>query len=153
MAALLKTHPCMRGIGYDLPHIGDTANRMMEKEGVHDRCPVITGDFFSSIPPGGDAYILKSVIHDWEDEEALMILKNCRAAMPDKSRLLMIERMIPPGDVPSPGKIMDIVMMVNLGGRERTEEECRYLLTYSGFRLLKTIPTSSGMNIVEAAAD
>ncbi len=153
IAALLRTYPRMTGIVYDLPHLADTAKRMIEKEGVRDRCTLVAGNFFTSIPSGGDAYILKSVIHDWEDEKALIILKNCRAAMPDKSRLLVIERMIPSGDVPSPAKIMDMVMMVNLGGRERTEEEYGCLLKSSGFRTRRTIPTAIGMNILEALPD
>ncbi len=152
MAALLKRHPWMTGILYDLPHVGDTVRSIMKKEGVHDRCTAAEGDFFSSVPSGGDAYILKSVIHDWEDEESLVILKNCKAAMTDKGRLLLIERTVPPGDIPSPGKIMDIVMLVNLGGRERTEEEYRDLLRSSGFTQVRTIPTASGMNIIEATA-
>jgi O-methyltransferase len=150
LAAILKKHRSVAGILFDLPRVLEGARNLLEKEAVLGRCTLAAGDFFSSITPGVDAYILKSVIHDWNDEEAVRILRNCRLAVPDTGRILVIERLIEEEAAPSPARLMDIVMLVNVSGKERTRDEYGSLFAESGFRLQRTIPTSSEMNIIEA---
>ena len=110
---------------------------------------MVAGDFFVSLPAGGDAYILKRVIHDWDDERAQAILRNCHRAMPEHSRLLVIELVLPPGNDPSLGKLFDLLMLVDLGGRERTEADYRTLLAGAGFALTAVTPTPSLVSVVE----
>jgi hypothetical protein len=120
LASLLKKYPSMNGVLLDLPMALDSAKRLIDQEDLSERCELVSGDFFKSFSLSGDVYILKSVIHDWSDEQAISILKNCRGSINKESRLLIIERIIPPGNKPSPAKIMDIVALVNLGGQKRT---------------------------------
>jgi len=108
------------------------------------------GDFFDCVPTGADVYILKKVIHDWEDSNASIILGNCRKAMPKSSRLLIVEVIVPTPNVPSFAKMLDLLMLAYAGGRERTEVEYRELLISVGFRLQRVIPTSSTVSIIEA---
>ncbi|WP_241671411.1 methyltransferase [Dankookia rubra] len=127
----------------------------MAEAGLSDRYEAVGGDTFAAVPAGADAYVLKGVIHDWEDAEALAILHNVRAAMRDDGRLLVIERVLPeridPGDVLTPGRfIHDINMMLNPGGRERTEAEFRDLLTRAGLRLARVVPTPCALAVIEA---
>src|SRR5512143_949338 len=128
LSAILKAHPEMEGVLFDVPRVTLKAERRIEAEGLSDRCKIVSGDFFQSIPQGGDAYILKAIIHDWDDHRAKAILMNCYRAMAEKSRLLLIEAPIPPGSGHFFYKSMDLNMMVMTGGRERTEEEYRELL-------------------------
>jgi hypothetical protein len=107
---------------------------------------------FEQVPPGGDIYLLSRVIHDWDDESSVAILTNCRRAMGPSGRLLLIEEIIPPGDTPSHGKLMDLNMLVSLGGQERTEAEYRTLCGAAGFTLTRVIPTRSPVSILEAEA-
>ncbi|MEW5950134.1 MAG: methyltransferase [Thermodesulfobacteriota bacterium] len=151
ISAVLKAYPQIKGILFDLSHAVTTVGKPIEGNTIADRCELVAGDFFKSIPIGGDLYTLKSVIHDWNDERALEILKNCYKAMADSGRLILIERVIPSGNTPSPGKIMDIVMMVNLGGLERTVAEYQGLIEKAGFELIGIIPTTSAMSIIECA--
>jgi hypothetical protein len=150
ISAILKANPQMRGILCDAPHVVSGASPLLGAEGVIDRCETVPCDFFSSVPEGGDAYVLKSIIHDWDDESAVAILKNCRRAMPEHGRLLLVENVIPPGNDPHPGKMVDIQMLVILGGRERVEPEYRALFDASGFKLTKIVPIQSALSIVEA---
>ena len=103
-----------------------------------------------SVPAGGDAYLLKNIIHDWGDEEAIAILRNCRRGMPADGKLLLGEIVLPPGNEPHIGKLSDLEMMVLTEGRERSEDEFRTLLAQAGFRLAQVVPTSSHMCVVEA---
>ena len=113
------------------------------------RCELVAGDFFESVPAGGDAYIMKHIIHDWDDERSISILRNCHRAMKDGGRLLLVEMVIAPGNEPSLGKLMDINMLILPGGLERTEAEYRELFAAAGFRLTKIIPTASPVSIIE----
>jgi len=149
MCAILKSCPDVNGILFDLPNTIEMARKLIKEKSEEKRCELVAGDFFKSVPVGGDLYILKSVIHDWDNERALDILKNCHKAMAGDGRLLLIERVIPSGNIPSLSKIMDIVMMVNLGGLERTADEYEALLNSSGFKLAGIIPTGSAMSIIE----
>ena len=122
---------------FDLPHVADAARDRIAAAGLSDRCEVVGGDAFVAVPAGADAYVLKGVIHDWEDKEAVAILRTCRAAMSEGSKLLLIERILPeqidPDDALTRAKfIHDINMMVNPGGRERTEAEFHNLACAGG---------------------
>ena len=107
----------------------------------------VAGNFFESVPTGGDAYLLRWIIHNWNDESSLMILRNCHQAMPDHAKLLLVEAIIPPGNEPSAAKFLDIIMLTMESGRERSEEEYRSLLQSSGFELTRVIPTPAMFNI------
>ncbi|HKC64705.1 MAG TPA: methyltransferase [Pyrinomonadaceae bacterium] len=135
LAAILKANPGTRGVLFDLPTVVEGAKERLEMEGVLDRAEVVGGDFFDSVPSGGDAYMMKLIIHDWDEERAVRILKNCHSAMEDGGRLLLVETVVPEGNEPSFAKMMDLQMLVMTGGRERTEAEYRDLFASGGFRL------------------
>ena len=152
---VLARHPGMRATLFDLPHVAEAARARIAEPGLSGRYEAIGGDAFVAVPAGADAYVLKGVIHDWEDAEALAILRNCRAAMRADSRLLVIERVLPeridPSDPLTPGRfIHDINMMLNPGGRERTEAEFRDLLARAGLRLARVVPTPCPLAVIEA---
>ncbi|MBE9035178.1 methyltransferase [aff. Roholtiella sp. LEGE 12411] len=150
IASILKANPHMTGILFELPFAIEGAQRLLEAEGVAERCEVVTGNFFESeVPKGGDAYLLKSVIHDWDDERSRTILKNCHQAIAKNGKLLLIERVLPDGNKPSVAKINDLVMLVVAGGCERTALEYQQLFNASGFQLTNIIPTSSGFSVIE----
>jgi hypothetical protein len=115
-----------------------------------ERCTAIGGDFFAAVPDGGDAYVLAQILHDWDDERSVAILRNIRHAMPEHGRLLVVELVIPPGNEPSFGKWLDVHMLVLLTGRERTEAEYAALFTQAGFQLTGVFHTAPGPSIVEA---
>lgn len=149
LAAILKAHPAARGVLFDQPHVIADAGPLLFEAGIADRCEVVGGNFFVAIPPGWDVYVLKSIVHDWADAEATTILRNCRRAIAEDGKLLLVERVIAEGNLPDEGKFLDLTMLVSEGGRERTAAEFRSLLTASGFELTAIIPTRSGMSIVE----
>ena len=148
--AILDRHPAARGIVFDLPQVAARARLEIEQAGLADRLQVVGGSFFETVPPGGDAYLLSWILHDWDDDRALVILRACRGAIGPGGRLLVIEACIPSGDVPHPGKPLDMVMLVAMGGRERTEVEYRELLAAAGFRLTRVVATASPMSVLEA---
>lgn len=150
LATLLAAHPPMRAILFDQPHVVAAATKLLRRAGVADRCEVVGGDFFDSVPGGADAYVLKSVIHDWDDEQAIAILRTCRSAMADRATLLLVERVIRPGNAPDPTKFMDLLMLVMNGGRERTSGDFGRLLAAAGFRLGAVTPTASPLSVIEA---
>lgn len=149
IAALLKSNTEMKGILFDLPNVVEGAKKRIEAEGLSDRCEAVAGSFFESVPEGADAYIMKWIIHDWDDERSIAILKNVRRAMAQGGKLLLVEAVIPQGSEPHFAKFIDLNMLVMTGGRERTEEEYRRLFESSGFRLTRLIPTDSPMSIIE----
>jgi len=149
IASILKAHPEMRGILFDAPPVIEGARCRLQDEGIAERCEAIAGDFFESVPGGGDAYILKWIIHDWDEERSITILKNCHRAMAENGRLLLVEAVVPFGSEPHFSKFIDLNMLVMTGGRERTEDEYRTLFEASGFRLTRIIPTESPMSIIE----
>jgi len=151
LASILHAHPKARGVLFDLPHVIASARTRMESTGQAARWECVAGDFFTGVPTGGDLYLLKKVIHDWDDERAQRILTNCRTAMSGTGRLLLMEPLIPPGNEASFNKLLDLLMLVwNAGGRERTEREHQGLLASAGFHLSRVIPTRSGISIIEA---
>jgi len=149
LSAVLKVNPEMKGVLYDLAPAAEGAKARLAEEGVADRCEVVAGNFFESVPTGGDAYMMKHIIHDWDEERAVAILKNCHRAMADNGRLLLIEAVIAPGNEPSLGKLMDINMLILPGGRERTEAEYGELFAKAGFRLTRVTPTESPVAVIE----
>jgi hypothetical protein len=150
LAAVLRANPGMRGVLYERPDVLPAARRALEDEGMLARCELKRGDFFASVPEGGDAYTLKDVVHDWDDERASAILVNCARAMGRQARLLLIERGLPPRNVSGPGKMVDVVMLAMTGGRERTEPEYADLLSRAGLRLARVVPTGSESMVLEA---
>ena len=126
------------------------AGSKLQQEGVAGRCDLVGGDFFQDIPENGDAYVLQRIIHDWDDEHAIAILKSCRRAMAGDAKLLLVESVLPAGNEPSNSKLSDIMMMVLLDGVDRTETEFRTLLDAAGFNLTRAILTQSPMSILEA---
>jgi predicted O-methyltransferase YrrM len=154
LAAVLAAQPRLRGVLFDQTHVVSTAGEHLAAAGVADRCRIVTGDFFTVMPEQADAYMLKFIIHDWDDPEAQTILRNCRRAMRPSGRILLIERVIPPGNEPHPAKFGDLLMLVMYGGRERTVEEFTRLVAGAGLVLTAIAPVASaaGLSIVEARA-
>jgi O-methyltransferase domain len=150
MAALLQKYPRSRGIVFDLPQSADLAIKFIERYGIDDRCTFVAGSFFDSIPEGGDLYIMKNILHDWNDESCLIILRNIAMTMPSDSRLLIIDPYVAEGNRPSFGKMTDMLMMTALGGKERTRDEFRILLDQAGLRILKIQRTISQLIMIEA---
>ncbi len=150
LSAILERHAAPRGILFDLPHVVCDAPAFLKPRGVADRVTIEAGSFFEGVPKGADAYVLSHVIHDWSEEQCLTILGHCRRAIAPGGRLLIVEMVLPPGDAPHPGKLLDITMLVMPGGQERTTEEYRALLAKSGFRLERVVPTDSAVSVVEA---
>lgn len=150
ITAILKVATNTNGVLMDLPPAADAARGLIAAAGLTERCEAVGGDFFASVPAGGDAYVLASIIHDWDEERALAILGNVRKAMSPSSKLLLVEMVIPPGDIPFPGKLLDLEMLVVFGGKERTEAEYRDLLKSAGFAVERVLPTFSPASIIEA---
>ncbi|MEE9197583.1 MAG: methyltransferase [bacterium] len=150
VAGLLKAHPHLRAVIFDRPEVVQGARSLLEAEGVVERSQFAGGDFFESVPEGGDLYVLKHVIHDWDDERAAVILRNCRRAMGSQGRVLLLEYVLPSGNEPHPAQMADITMMVMVGGQERTEDEFRDLFGQAGLKLTRIIPTDSPVSLLEA---
>jgi len=156
IATILDSAPKLRGIVFDSPSGSAQAPDQLRASGVLERCEAIAGDFFRSVPSGGDAYILKSIVHDWNDEQSVAILKNCRAAISAVGKLLLIECVMPARIDSSADHqrwtMLDMHMLVMLGGRERTEEEYRSVLAAANFELRRTLllPGETGFSIIEA---
>jgi len=150
LTAVLAGQPAARGILFDLPHVVRDAPALIRARGLTDRITIEAGSFFDGVPAGGDAYLLSHIIHDWSEEQCLTILGHCRRAMGPTSRLLIIEMVLPPGNTPHPGKLLDLMMLVGPGGRERTEQEYAALLGHAGLRLTRVVPTGSAVSVVEA---
>lgn len=150
LVSVLKEYPEIKGVLFDVPYVLEGAAALLAKERINDRVQLIRGNFFESVPVTAGAYMLKHIIHDWYDQENIMILKNIRASMPDESKILIIDTVIPEGNEPHFGKIMDMEMLVSPGGVERTENEFRELLAACRLRLNRVIPTKSLVSIVEA---
>jgi hypothetical protein len=150
LAEVLKVFPSVTGVLYDRPQVIQEPAYLIAAE-LLNRCEVIGGDFFQSVPGGGDVYVLKRILHDWGDERSIQILRRCREAMGNHARLLVVDAVVPPGNDPHPSKIMDMLMMVLVEGQERTEQEFGELFQQAGLKLTKVIPTASVLSIVEGA--
>lgn len=152
LASVLEKYPAMTGVLYDTTAIVEEAKVLLQKHGVTHRCETIGGNFFESAPSGGDAYMMKHIIHDWNDEHCLMILNNCRAGITEGGKLLVIEMVVPTGNEPSLSKLLDLQMLAVLPGCERTEEEYGELFGKAGFKLTKVVPTMSPYSVIEGVA-
>jgi C-methyltransferase len=150
LAAILASAPASGGVLYDLPGVVANAPNLLRKQDVADRVRIAEGSFFDEVPPNGDAYILKNIIHDWPEDKALQILRNVRAAAGPHAALLLVEFVIPSHNRDFPGKWVDLEMMLNLGARERTAAEYRDLLSQAGFRMTRVVQTASPLSVVEA---
>jgi O-methyltransferase domain/Dimerisation domain len=150
LAAILGRHAGPRGVLFDLPHVVRDAPALFEARGVADRMSIEAGSFFETVPKGADVYVLSHIIHDWSEDQCRTILGHCRRAMKPSSRLLIVEMVLPPGDTPHPGKMLDMTMLVMPGGQERTEPEYARLLGTAGFRMTRVVPTESAVSVVEA---
>ncbi len=151
LSALLAAHPDARGVLFDLPHVIETAPATLAAQGVADRTQLMAGDFFESVPSGGDVYVMKHILHDWSDTQAVTILTNCARAMNKDAKVILLEMLIPVDGSPSMTQMMDINMMVMVPGKERTEAEYAALFDAAGLRLARTIATASPFYILEAA--
>lgn len=150
LSGILKANPAARGVLFDLPYVIENASELLEKEGTADRVELVSGDFFESVAAGGDLYIMKHIIHDWNDASSVKILQSIHRAMRGDGKLLLVEMVVPEGNEPHPSKMLYIEMLVMEGGKERTAKEYRELLAGGGFRLTRVIPTRSPYSIVEA---
>jgi O-methyltransferase domain/Dimerisation domain len=150
LAAILGKHHGLHGILYDLPHVAEGGRQMLESRGFSQRCQIVGGDFFESVP-AADNYVMKSVIHDWDEERALKILKNCASAMRGADgKIMLLEFSVGEMNEPSLGKWIDIEMLAVAGGRERTEAEYAALLSNAGLRLARVVRTPSPLVVIEA---
>ena len=149
LASMLERNPGLHGILFDQPHVVAEAGDHLVAAGVADRTMTVGGDFFVAVPPGGDAYVLSQILHDWDDERSVAILRQCRQAIPDHGKLLVVELVLPAGDEPFFGKWLDLHMLAIPGGRERTAAEYDALFRAAGFALTRVIPTAAGPSIVE----
>ena len=152
LAHILEQAPQSSGVLFDAPSVIAGATGAIDTQVNQGRAERVAGNFFEAVPNGGDAYVLKYIIHDWDDERAIVILKNCRQAMAENGRVLLVEMVIPAGNAPSPGKFLDLEMLLYFYSRERTEVEYRDLLQQAGLELISITPTASPFSIIEAAA-
>ncbi|CAL9668117.1 methyltransferase [Streptomyces sp. Tu 3180] len=151
LSGILRAFPEVRGVLFDPRVEGNGAAEFLAREGVADRCTTVAGDLFGEVPAGADAYVLKHIVHDWPEEEALRILRNVRAAVRPGGRLLLVEMVVPEqGDEPHSGKLVDLWLMLLVGGRERTAAQYADLLARAGFRLERVVETASAVSVVEA---
>lgn len=150
LAAVLRRAPEARGVLFDLPAVVAGADPTLAAAGVGSRTELSGGSFFESVPAGGDIYLLKTVIHDWDDEHSVAILRNVRSAITADGRLLLLEMVLPEGAPPHLGLLLDLEMLTSAGGRERTRREYAELLSAAGFRLRRVIPTAGPISIIEA---
>ncbi|MCI0408322.1 MAG: acetylserotonin O-methyltransferase [Acidobacteria bacterium] len=154
LAEVLRANPRLKGVLFDLPSAVERARNApyLNARGISGRVELVGGDFFQSVPEGADAYMMKYVLHDWDDALCIRILENCRRAMARGGRVLVVDTVIPNGNGPHWGKLLDINMMVATGGRERTASEFKELFAGAGFKLKRIIPTSCPLSIVEGQA-
>lgn len=149
LAAILERHPSVRGVLFDLPDVANRAGDELARRHVADRCQIVGGDFFTAVPADADAYLLRHVIHDWQDDEAIAILRNCRTAMARDGRVLVVEHVLGPGNTPGFGKWLDLMMLL-VAGRERSEEEYARLFEAAGLALRRVVPTTAEVSVLEA---
>jgi SAM-dependent methyltransferase len=150
LAAALEATPGLRAVLFDRPEVLVGAEATLVAAGLRERCELVGGDFFDAVPAGGDAYVLSQILHDWPDAEAGAILRTCHRAMAPGARLWLLEQVVPPGDAFDTVKLLDLLMLVNFGGQERTAEEYRALLEGAGFRDMTVLSTPMVWNVIEA---
>jgi hypothetical protein len=153
LAAILAAAPHSRGVLYDVPRVVAGAPELLRASQVADRVQILEGSFFDHVPPGGDAYLLKNIIHDWADDKALHILRNVRSAARPGATVLLVEMVVRDNGRDGPQNWVDLEMLLNLGSRERSAEEYRTLLAQAGFRMTRVVATASPLCVVEAVVD
>lgn len=146
--SILERYPSMMGTLYELPQVIPGAREHV-RPSVRDRLELAEGNMFESVPPGADAYIMKRIVHDWSDEMGEKLLSNCRSGVADDGRLIVVDAVVPAGGEFSPSKLMDLAMMLFVGGKERTEHEFRTLFESAGWKLARIVPTASQLSIIE----
>ncbi len=149
ITGILERNPTMRGILFDAPQVIEGAKEIVANSDVAERCEMVGGNFFESVPEGADATIMKWIIHDWNDDQSVAILKNCHRSLPENGKLILVEAVVPETNEPHFGKFIDLNMLVMTGGRERTETEFRELYEKSGFRVTRIVPTESPFSVIE----
>jgi len=150
ITSILNANPKLKGVLLDAPQVIDGTRPKIEAAGLANRCETVAGDFFKSVPAGGDAYVMKWIIHDWDDKRAITILRNIRNQMQPNGKVIIVDCVVPENNDPDFSKFFDLNMMVMTGGKERTEKEFAQLLSAAGFKLLRVIPTKVPTSIVEA---
>lgn len=148
--ALLARYPNLKCGLFDLPAVTDRARGAFDADGLSGRCAIAAGSFFGAVPTDYDTYLLKHVLHDWDDERCAVILTNVRRSIADDGLLLVLEHIVPPGNEFSMTKEYDLLMLALFAGKERTEAEYRSLLAKTGFALVRVVPTASLLNVIEA---
>ena len=150
LATILKANPKLKGVLYDQPSVIARAQKdqHVTTKGIANRCKLESGNFFEAVPKSGDVYIMKSILHDWNDEACVKILANCRTAMNEQGKVLVVDNVIAPGNDPGWGKLLDIQMLI-IGGRERTRKEFATLFAAAGLKLTRVVPTKCPLSIVE----
>jgi hypothetical protein len=149
LVTLLQANPRLAGVLFDAPTVVEAAADAIAAAGLTERCERVGGDFFAAVPAGGDAYVLSHIIHDWDVESCHTILRNCRDAMNPGGRILLVEMVLPAGNEPHPGKLLDLIMLSIPGGRERTAAEYADLVAPVGLRVARVVPTMSPVSVVE----
>jgi hypothetical protein len=152
LSAVLNRNPDLQGMLFDLPGVIERSRERIDAAGLTDRCRLLAGSFFEEVPAGADAYMLRHIIHDWDDEKATRILQNIVAVLPENGRVLVLDSVIPPGNEPFAGKHMDLTMMLIPGGQERTEVEFRQLFSAAGLTLEKIVPTATEVSVIVGRA-
>jgi ubiquinone/menaquinone biosynthesis C-methylase UbiE len=150
LASILKRHSSVEGVLFDMPDVVEMARGRLTQEAVQSRCQFVPGNFFESVPGGGNLYMVKRILHDWDDKHSRQILANCRRDMPAQAKLIVLDAVVPTDNGPSFAKLQDLHMLVYAGGRERTEAEHRSLLESAGFYVLRVTPVLSDMSVIEA---
>jgi ubiquinone/menaquinone biosynthesis C-methylase UbiE len=148
LTAILRRHTQMNGVLFDLPTVVDRASAAVENSGLRERCRIVGGSALESVPAGADAYLMRHVLHDWRDEDAATMLRNCRNVMKPDGKVLVVEIVVPAGNDPSFAKWMDL-MMVTYGGKERSEKQYRELFRQAGLELTRIVPTKAGISVIE----
>jgi hypothetical protein len=150
LRGILRLHRKPKGIVFDLPHVVERTEKYLASHRMSHRCRTVGGSFFEAVPAGADAYLLRHILHDWDEEQSLLILRAIRNAIPAHGKLLVIESVIYPGNAPALVKLLDLAMLVFLGGQERSEADYRELLAKGGFQLARIIPAAAEVDILEA---
>jgi hypothetical protein len=150
LSQILKANPQLNGVLFDMPSVIAGASALLEQEGVKERVTTVAGNFFESVPANADAYIMKHIIHDWDDERAVQILQNIGKGIQADGKVLVVETVVPEGDEPHYSKLLDLEMLVSPGGVERTAAEYKELFAAAGFRLTRIVPTQTPFSIIEA---
>jgi hypothetical protein len=148
--AIMEKNPQLEGVVFDLKEVIQRNVELYDSDAVYRRCQYESGNFFQAVPEGADIYLLRNIIHDWNDSDSIAILKNCRKACRADSKVLLLEYVIPEDSRPSSGKWLDMMMLVGTGGCERTENEYQQLLAAADLQLTNMIPTATEMSIIEA---